>query len=113
MKENYTTDIISTYWDYFTNSITELDLHLKVILTIASLLGGFAAIHHFILYLRQRNKIDPTLKKYLDTKFNSIKQPELAPLPVMDFVDGLPQLFLLIYITVDYRVRPFYICCIR
>lgn len=92
MTFNSTSDIISTYWDYFTNFITELDLYLQVILTIATLLGGFAAIHYFILYLQQRNKIDPKLKEYLDTKFNSIKQPELTPLPVMDFVDGLPQL---------------------
>jgi tetratricopeptide (TPR) repeat protein len=92
MTLNNTTDIISTYWDYFTNFITELDLYLKFILTIATLLGGFAAIHYFILYLRHRNKIDPKLVDYLDTKFDSIKQPELTPLPVMDFVDGLPQL---------------------
>jgi hypothetical protein len=74
------------------NIIKELDPILKVVITVvlafATILGGFAAVHYF-KNLSKQNKRQEEISSKID---HIIKQVETAPLPVMDFVDGLPQL---------------------
>jgi len=78
---------------YSIDYIKELDFYqtLSVIATIVGILGFLFLVQD---KWKQRKKLDPISK--LESKFDdlskSIRPVETAPLPVMDFVDGLPQL---------------------
>ena len=68
----------------FNAYINILKKYGPVLMVIATLLGGFAALHYFMILPQEKEK---------DLKIDYImKQLDTAPLPVMDFVGGLPQL---------------------
>ena len=68
----------------FNISINTLKKYFTVLIAIATLFGGFAALHYFMNLPQEKEK---------DLKLDYIiKQLDTAPLPVMDFVGGLPQL---------------------
>ena len=74
---------------YSIDYIKELDFY-QTLFAIATLLGGIAAL--IFIYEKWKHRREPDLKSTIYEIRDSVKQFESAPFPVMDFVDGLPQL---------------------